>query len=92
MMDFNTTVAECQKKLQAVGYGYTPTAGDLKPYASIDLLAVMDQIVAKVQRSGQPNNPERYLAATLGQELSNRTKPPNKMYYTEGEDLPLKKA
>jgi hypothetical protein len=90
-MDFNVTVGECQKKLQAVGYGYTPTAGDLKPYASIDLLAVMDQLAAKVQRSGQPNNPERYLISTLGQELAKRTKEPNKMYYAEGEDLPVTK-
>lgn len=91
-MTFNEVVAECEKKLQAVGYGYIPTAADLKPYACIDLLAVTDQIAAKVQRSGQPNNPEKYLLSTLGQELTKRTKQPNKMYYAEGEDLPVKKG
>jgi len=93
-MDFNATVSECQKKLRAVGYGHIPTVGELKPYASIDLLVVMDQIVAKVQRSGQPDNAERYLSSTLAQELSKRTKPPNKQYFVEAdeEDLPVKKA
>ncbi len=90
-MAFHTTVAECQDKLRAVDYGHEPSASDLRPYACIDLLAVMRQLVEKVKRSGHPRAPRRCLMATLGEELAKRTRPnrPNTQYICEGEDISL---
>ena len=58
-------------------------------HTCIELIAVMNQLVEKVKRSGHPGAPKSYLLATLGEELAKRTKPPNKQYFGEGEDIAL---